>query len=59
MEKEEVKRGSGGGPVIYIRDRPRVVDPEEHKRAGISIRSPVGMICMIKRGSTRLTVGAA
>jgi hypothetical protein len=38
MEREEVKRGGEGGDKIYIRDRPRVVDPEGHKRAGISIR---------------------
>lgn len=33
------------------------VDPEGCKGGGISIRSRMCMICMIKRGSTRLKVG--
>jgi len=35
------------------------VDPEGCKGAGISIPSQMCMICMIKRGSTRLKVGGA
>lgn len=35
------------------------VDPEGCKGGGISIPSQICMICMIKRGSTRLKVGGA
>lgn len=35
------------------------VDPEGCKGGGISIRSQTCMICMIKRGSTRLKVGGS
>lgn len=43
------------GGAVFILGGQRPVDPEGCKGGGISIRSRVCMICMIKEGGTRLT----
>lgn len=51
-----MERGDEGS-AVFIRDRLRSVDLGGGKGAGISIRVLIGMICMIRRWATRLTVG--